>query len=122
MKKELEKGSTISVITRVIERIEQMDGYIPGETPVAIAGSLVKNEFLGQQQDCFRFFTFQEEGTIINDYAASYNTAYYIQHYLNYPMNLMYADESSEEIERMPSFPIVDSIQWIDDMIVVKLS
>ena len=71
---------------------------------------------------CFRFFTFQEEGTIINDYAASYNTAYYIQHYLNYPMNLMYADESSEEIERMPSFPIVDSIQWIDDMIVVKLS
>lgn len=122
MKKELEKGSTISVITRVIERVEQMEGYIPGETPVALAGSLVENDFLCQQEDCFRSFTFLEEGIMVNDYAASYNTAYYVQHYLNYPMNLMYADSSSEEIRSMPAFPSQNSIQWIDDVIVVKLS
>ena len=122
MKKELEKNSTISIITRIIERVEQMDGYIPGETPVTLAGSLVNNTFLSQQEDCFRFFTFQEEGTMTNDYAASYNTAYYIQHYLNYPMLLTYADASSEEIQIMPAFPFEGSIQWVEDTIVVKLS
>lgn len=33
LKKDLEYDATLSVMTRVVDRIEQVEGYIPGETP-----------------------------------------------------------------------------------------
>ena len=38
LKKELEIDSTLSVMTRVLDRLEQTEGYAVGETPVAMAG------------------------------------------------------------------------------------
>ena len=40
LKKDLEFKSTLSVMTRVIDRIEQTEGYEVGVTPIAIVGDL----------------------------------------------------------------------------------
>lgn len=38
MKKQLEQNATLSLMTRVSERMEETDGYVPGETPVVFIG------------------------------------------------------------------------------------
>ena len=39
LKKNLELESTLSLMSRVIQRIEETEGYTPGYTPVAILGT-----------------------------------------------------------------------------------
>src|SRR5699024_10970350 len=38
LKKTLETESFDMLMTRVLDRVEQVEGYVPGETPVAILG------------------------------------------------------------------------------------
>ena len=38
IKKEMEHEAYLSLMTRVADRMEQFDGYIPGETPVVFVG------------------------------------------------------------------------------------
>jgi len=40
LKKNLEADVTLSTMTRVMSRVEQLDGYVPGETPVAFIGNI----------------------------------------------------------------------------------
>lgn len=43
VKKDLEAKSTLSVVTRIIDRIERTEGYVAGETEVCIIGGLEEN-------------------------------------------------------------------------------
>lgn len=122
IKKDLEKTATASVVTRIIERVEQMDGYVPGETPVAFSGALNDNALLSEPRDPFRDLSFYYEGvSAIRSYAATYNIDSYIKIYLHYPMNITYIHDPLEEIAEMPAFPSNGSVAWVGDVIVVKL-
>ena len=44
LKKDLEYDTTLSVMTRVVDRIEQVEGYIPGETPVKFLGDIQRSK------------------------------------------------------------------------------
>lgn len=125
LKKDLEDKSTLFAITRIIDRVEQTDGYILGETPIAIVGSLNTSEY-GVRRDGFDY-----TGTGLgNTYAVTYGEVYrtYISKYLNYPAEIISSEkeieelEKNEEIRNMPFFPAKDSVKLIDGIIVVKLS
>lgn len=122
IKKDLEKNASLSIVTRIIERVEQLDGYVLGETPVAFSGGINSNPLYGRGREGFDAFTVYEEGAMIYDYAPTYNIVRYIGTYLNYPMAFASVDSSLEEVQAMPAFPAQGSIKFVGEKVVVKLS
>jgi len=122
MKKELHKAPTISTATRIIDRVEEMDGYVPGETPVAFVGVLGQNPYIAKTREGFQ--SFSKKTGMGGVYSPTYNFSAYILTYLNYSMNI---DEwtdfaSMEQVQAMPAFPLAGSVQYVGNTIVVKLS
>ena len=119
LKKDLEYQATLSYMTRVIEKIEENESYIPGETPVM---------FVGENASGGTMNGFEEYETITGISSSSPITFYetyekYFKYVLNIPLNLS-EDEKIAEDERvieMPEFPKTGSIQMIDGILVVKL-
>lgn len=122
IKKDLEKNASLSLVTRVIERVEQLDGYVLGETPVAFSGDINSNPLYGRGREGFEAFAVYEEGVMIYDYAPTYNIGRYIGTYLNYPMVLTSVDSTLEEVQAMPVFPAQGSVKFVGEKVVVKLS
>ena len=120
LKMDLNKTATLSLFTRMIERIEQTEGYVPGETPVAFSGYMYDNDFLSQGRKGYEWYT-KYLGAAFYDYSVSYSVRNYVQNYLNYPMNIVNSPHS-EEITEMPVFPFDGSIAWVDGVLVVKIA
>lgn len=122
MKKDLEKSSTLVLAARIIERIEQTDGYVPGKTPVALVGQIRYNPYLSGKREGFEEF-FDKTG-LNYSYAATYNFRQYITQYLDYPISWASSGEISklEHVKEMPIFPDREAIQNVEGTVVVKLS
>ena len=122
MKKELDHSATISLATRIIERVELTEGYIPGETPVAFVGRLDRNTYLNRGRD--EFIELDHTVGLWSDYSATYNLGRYLTDYLNYPLVWDTQTDFSqhEEVIEMPAFPSVDGIRMVDGTVVIKLS
>ena len=122
MKKELDHTATVALASRIIDRIELTEGYLPGETPVAFVGRLDRNTYLNHGRD--EFAELDHTVGLWSDYSATYNLGRYLTDYLNYP--LVWDTETDfsqyEEVQSMPAFPSVDGIRMIDGTVVVKLS
>lgn len=122
MKKELDQTATLSLATRIIDRVELLEGYVPGETPVAFAGRLDRNTYLNRGRD--EFIELDKTVGLWSDYSATYNLGRYLTDYMNYP--LLWDTETdfsqAEEVKSMPVFPAADSIRLINGTVVVKLS
>ena len=131
LKKRLEAQSTVSVMTRVIDRIEQTEGYEPGQTTVALVGDLNLNDHLTPSRYSFEPLGYTRDRVpgYEYEYGVSYlwSYRYYMEFYLGYPIQL--APESTVEqlaanatVQTMPDFPATGCIQWVDGTLVVKLS
>lgn len=122
VKKTTEQTATLSVMTRVVDRIESLDGYEPGVTPVLFVG--IPSTYL------YDFSPFHQLSWITGMYersSVSYWSAYanYLHAIMKVDVNLMdestgYAAVGQETIDSMPSFPQNGSIQEINDVVVVK--
>ena len=122
VKKTTEQTATLSVMTRVVDRIESLDEYEPGVTPVLFVG--IPSTYL------YDFSPFHQLSWITGMYersSVSYWSAYanYLHAILKVDINLMdestgYATVGQDTIDAMPSFPQKDSIQKINDVVVVK--
>ena len=129
LKKNLEEQSTLSVMTRVLDRIETTEGYIPGETMVVPVGDLNKSSIqqsgvwgkewsdVPRSADTRSHFTVSFYGSFIN----------YFRFYLGYPIKIGSQVISSEyasrqEVIDMPSFPRAGCCKMVDDVLVLKLS
>lgn len=124
LKKELEIDSTLSVMTRVLDRLEQTEGYAVGETPVAFVGSLDASQ-INRDKPAFAYmkrFNGSEENC-----AITFGDTYlmYFRDVLGYPIVQV---EDAERIARqeavaaMPSFAERGSVALVDGVAVVKLS
>lgn len=119
LKKDLEYQSTLSYMTRVAEKMEENEEYVPGETPVVFAGE----DAIGGVMTGFEKYE-----TITGVSASSPITFYetyekYFKYVLNIPLNLQ-ENEAITEDERvleMPVFPKAGSIEMLDGILVVKL-
>ena len=121
VKKDLELKSTMALINRMIDRIEQTDGYIVGETPVVVYGN-VNYSPLVNTNSAFDYY-----GCSIGcSFAVTYSETLesYIHDYLNYPMNISIPHENinDTDLADMPIFPSPGSVQNIDGTIFVRLS
>lgn len=122
LKKDLEKSATIALASRVIDRIERTEGYIPGETSVTFVGMLCDNSYLNHGSALFP--ELQNSTGLWKNYAATYSLSHYLTQYLNYPLLLTDSDrfEDMPEVQAMPNFPNEGAIQMIDNVVVVKLA
>lgn len=121
MKKDLEKTATISLVTRMIERVETLEGYSIKDTPVYVVGDLWYSDLNHGKIDvpCL-----ETRAGLWSNYSATYNLVQYVTDYLNYPMNIAIAPELNDrdEVRDMPAFPAAGSVKMIDGAAVIKLS
>lgn len=124
LKKDLEYDTTLSVMTRVVDRIEQVEGYIPGETPVEFLGDIQRSK-LAMTRPAFAHLD-SLTGTEEN-YAITYGDTFwmYLEDVMGYPIK-RFRETKNEEQERvtddMPCFPDKDSVQMVDGVVFVKLA
>lgn len=122
MKKDLDKNATLVLAARVLDRIEETEGYVPGETPVAFVGRLDDNETLNRGREAFA--DLDHTVGLWSDYAATYNLGRYLTDYLNAPLAWDTETDFSAraEVQAMPAFPAAGSVAMVDGTVVVKLS
>ena len=126
-KRDLEFFSTLSVMTRVIDRVEQMEEYEPGYTEVAFVWTLY-NSPLAMQRPGFERLSGNNKNMNTNVYATSGESFYpdYFWEIMGYPFNFVSEERrksiaSQEAVKQMPVFPERGSCQMIDDVMVVKI-
>ena len=126
VKRALEEEATLSVMTRVTDRIEQTEGYVAGETQVILVGDLNKSA-VAQNRGGYdtQFSTFWKVPSFSATYFESY--AFYFRNVLGYPINLGDRDTAKwysemSEVIGMPAFPAPGCTRMIGDVLVVKLS
>lgn len=124
LKKELEEQETLSVFTRIIDRIEQIDGYKVGKTKVLFIGN-IKDSVLVDDREGFNFSGIGVNNDIAVVRPISLNA--YFKEYLGYPINIVDIEETnidveSEDIMQMSCFPYNGCIKKYDDVLVIKLS
>ena len=124
LKKELEDSATLSTFTRIVDRMEQTEGFVPGETRVAFVG-LLYNSPLSRERAGFDYTA----TGLWHNYSTTYHDTYetYLSYYLGYPADCVDSGEIEkyeqlEQVAAMHPFPAADSIRMIDGVLVIKLS
>lgn len=119
--RELEFRSTLSLVTRVLNRVELTDGYVAGETSVVFAGNLYNSPLLFKRPGFESSFTH-------TTYALTYESTYapYFNQVLGYRVALPDEEERARfanraDVRAMPVFPAEGSIQMIDGVLVVHI-
>lgn len=100
VKKDLEAQSTISVVNRIIDRIEQTDGYVAGETEVCIIGKLEENPLVISKRAGFDYGGTGNQNWV----SATYNIEHYISYYLAYPYKRYYEESTTAVDNRLPEW------------------
>lgn len=123
VQKELEQQATLSTMTRVVDRLEQQPGYVPGQTPVAILGSVA------HQQSPLKTGPIRGIIGLYNTtpITSPEVTADYFSIVLQSPMALVDLPRQKELMQtdayqQMPVFPAAGAIAMVEDVLVVKLS
>ena len=119
VKKRLEYEAALSYMTRVLERMEEQEDYIPGETPVVFIGEYaVGNPIPGFEK--YETITGVEYHGPITFYDTYKD---YFKYVLGRPISLMDAEtvQNDERVLNMPIYPKDGSIAMIDGVLIVKL-
>ena len=125
LRKSLEFQATLSVMTRIVDRIEQTPGFDAANNRVAIIGDFVKSP-LSKSRPGFE----RVSGVgICCNYAPTYYQTFdkYFAYILGYPIALISEDEAKKlarlpEVRVMRSFPAIDSCKVINKVMIVKIS
>ena len=128
MKKQVAEKATYSTLTRVLDRIEQREDYIPCETPVAFIGTGGGIAYPTEYGNMHRLVGLHLNDSIGVDIPFDfYNTyAAYFRYVMDYPILLCGQSKwqelsSSAEVARMPAFPSPGCIANIGGVLVVKM-
>ena len=119
IKKDLESQAALSYMTRVADRMEEQEEYIPGETPVVFIGEYAVGESLNGFEK-YEVITGVEYHSPITFYDTYKD---YFRYELGRPISLEDADafENNQQVIEMPVFPKEGSVTMIDSTLVVKL-
>ena len=124
LKKELENAATLSTFTRIVDRMEQTEGFVPGQTDVAFVGLLYGSP-LSKERDGFVHVA----TGLWHNFSTTYYETYevYLSYYLGYPAHCVSLEriqeyEQMEQVIAMPSFPAAGSVRMVEDVLVIKLS
>jgi len=125
LRRDLEFYSTTSAATRILKHADNVEGYVPGETPVCMLGYLPSSK-IGLVRPGFESLS-NLQGMLYT-YAASYETAtpWYYQMILGYPVNFvsdaqLIAYEESGIGDSIPVFPDENCYQMIDGTLFIRI-
>lgn len=127
LKKDLEDDSTRAVMVRILDRVEQLEGYEPGVTPVHFVGILDESPLV-QERSNFKPLSaltgswFAAALTYEDDYWTYWS---YFEDVMGYPIAAWDGTMTPEQqamAEEMPPFPARDSVQLTEGLVLVKLS
>lgn len=127
LKKDLEADSTQAVMVRILDRMEQLDGYQPEQTPIQFIGSL-KDSPLVAERPCFTRhsgLTGSWSATALPFDDQYWTFWHYFQDVLGYPILPFKGTLNAAQsvvAEAMPPFPDKDSVQIVDGVALIKLS
>ena len=101
-KRDLEFYATTSAMARVLDRAEQTQGYIPGETPVVLIGMLPSSSISMERPG---FETIAKAQGMRYTYGAAYETSnyWYLQMALGEPINLVSHAQRQKLTAGMPT-------------------
>ena len=125
LKRDLEFSSTTAAMSRLLDRAERTQGYIPGETPVVLMGMFPSSAVSMERPG---FETLAKAQGLRYTYAAAYETAnyWYLEMALGEPINLVSHEErqrlsESEQAQSMPAFPQEGCCAMMDGMLYVRI-
>lgn len=126
LKQALNADNTRSTLTRLLDRVEQVAGYRPGETPVALFGTL-RDGPLAMFRPGFEDVTGTglDESFCVTNY-VSYD--YYFEQVLGYPIELLTPQEAETyaqmpEVQTLEPFPAANcAVLLPDGTLAVRLS
>ncbi|MBR4039848.1 MAG: hypothetical protein IKJ11_07105 [Clostridia bacterium] len=125
LKKNLEFESTLSLMSRIIARMEETPGFEPGYTPVAFIGTPEESSFSVERKG-FEHLSALEAAKTNYAIADDSDMIWYMWDVMGYPIN--FADSFSierlsktQQAAEMPVFPQEGSCAFVGDTLVVKL-
>lgn len=114
---------TVSIMTRVLDDIEEQEGYASGVTPVAVIGEFSRNDHVEAWHGDYK---------IVNGHSKASTTypqtTYNFWRSLGSPVNgIMEKDvlktyAESDQVQQMPCYPYEGYCRMIDDVLVVKIA
>ena len=121
--KYLREKATLSIMTRVMTRAEETDGYDPESMPIVIMGSLDDNPILAIPEDAY----YPMLGNPRRFFSITYNYDAFLKNYMgcsNVGTNASVREEIQESarFQAMPAFPESGFAQIMNGCLVVKLS
>ncbi|MCD7883738.1 MAG: glucosyltransferase domain-containing protein [Lachnospiraceae bacterium] len=125
LKKDIEYDANLSFFTRVVSKMEEVDGYVTGETEVVFVGK--PNSLFESMSGFGHIYRLTGSGSTFFSPSASHD---YFQAYFDYVLlnPAVMADldtwnevRQSKEVRAMPSYPDEGSIAMMDGVLVVKL-
>lgn len=119
LKVELQESAAQSMMTRIVYKIESMEEYIPGVTPVAFSGNFDSSPNLLNGEPFNNILTYGV-GKSVMTYPGT--DAAFLSYVLNVNMNLTQISSEDEAIRQMPVYPAEGSIAFVDGILVVKIS
>lgn len=125
LKKDLEQDAYLALMNRIVYRMETVEGYAAGETPVVFVGKHRQLNETIPGFDLYRSITGMDSALVANT-SEDYRLRAYFQTVMNYPANIPGSDvframEADLTVAEMPAYPAEGSISMIDDILVVKL-
>lgn len=125
-RKDLERQATLSTMTRALSQLESYDGYVYGESKVALVGEHGR-QYIGLETYFVDQLVGLRPGTQItyrNQYGDTLKA--YFDIVLQYPINLCTIEEEAqirktEQFQNMPIFPRHGSIETINDIVVIRM-
>ncbi len=122
--KDLHFKGTLSLVTRVVDRIEKIDEFDPAKHQVLFIGETMLNK---NYEYAKLLNAYDPKGNIEPNGTTTYNMKNYLEFVLGLNYNFLEPKQANkmklqEEIIQMPMYPHKDSIKIIDDVLVVKIS
>lgn len=114
---------TVSIMTRVLEDIEEYEGYEVGVTPIAVIGEFSKNDNVEIYKGDYKFINGN------NKTSTTYpQTTYNFWRSLGSPINgiqdndILKTYSELSQVKQMPCYPYDGYCQMIGDVLVVKIA
>ena len=129
LKKEFEQQATLSIMTRVVYDLHQVEGYVPGETPICFIGEPNLPEEMPGFEDYYPYTGSWDHTAIASDTIIYYYHPYgaYFNYFLNEPARFCTPEEfkalkSNEGVLSSPIYPDSGAFFWVDGVLVIHLS
>ena len=130
LQKDMEQEATLSLMTRVAHDMQLTEGYVHGETPLAFIGTSKAVQTAPGFEQYMKITGMDNQGYAIRTDRSVRSSYYpcekYIHGVLGMPAKMCDNDTwitliSDAYIKEMPCYPEAGSIQFVNDILVVKM-